>query len=56
MKRFFCLSVLFVSAALVAGCGNQPEATSTGVDDSVVHTEEQMESMAEQNASDMQSQ
>ncbi|WP_158222591.1 hypothetical protein [Rhodopirellula sp. MGV] len=56
MKRFIGLGLVMLSVASFAGCGNEPKATSTGVDNSVVHTDEQMESMAEQNASDMQSQ
>ncbi|MCC9604128.1 hypothetical protein LOC67_26545 [Stieleria sp. JC731] len=56
MKRFICLGFVALTVAAFSGCGSEPKATSTGVDDSVVQTEEQMESMAEQNASDMQSQ
>jgi hypothetical protein len=52
----FCLSAsLFLFCAMAAGCDADKSATVSGVDDSVVHTEEQMQELEAQNASDMRS-
>ncbi|TWT51798.1 hypothetical protein [Allorhodopirellula solitaria] len=51
---FFCAGFLAVVTQM--GCGPDNSATVSDVDDSVVHTEEEMEEMGSQNAADMNSQ
>ncbi len=46
----------FLLAVTQLGCGPDNSATIPGVDNSVVHTDAEMEEMAKQNASDMRSQ
>lgn len=56
MIRILAVSLfLFAPVFLVSsGCGGSDDGvTVTGVDDSVVHSEEQMKSMEEANAADM---
>lgn len=51
------LGLLFLSPVFaLTGCGPDNSVTVSPVDDSALHTEEEMEAMADQNAADMQSQ
>ncbi|MCO8124650.1 hypothetical protein NHH03_23125 [Stieleria sp. TO1_6] len=56
MKAYFTLFSLTFCLALASGCGPSDTVTVSPVDDSVVHTEAEMEEMAAQNAADMHSQ
>lgn len=56
MVRFSMVAsaALITGALLTAtGCGASEEVTVSGVDDSVVHSEADMQSMEDQNAADM---
>ena len=55
MRTYLFLFVALVGFSAV-GCGPSNDVTVSPVDDSVVHSEEQMQAMEEQNAADMQSQ
>lgn len=55
-KLFAATAALTLCFASVVGCGPNNDVTVSEVDDSVVHTEEQMEEMEASNAADMMSQ
>ena len=55
MQKLLLVLIGLVGFSAV-GCGPDDSVTVAPVDDSVVHSEEEMEQMAEQNASDMRSQ
>ncbi|TWU10752.1 hypothetical protein [Allorhodopirellula heiligendammensis] len=56
LQRMLCVFCAgFLLAATQVGCGPDNSATVSPVDDSVVHSPEEMEDMSKQNASDMNS-
>ena len=54
-KKFVAVGALIFCLGVVVGCGPNNELTVSEVDDSVVHTEEQMAEMEASNAADMMS-
>lgn len=55
VKKAFAAFASIICLVGVVGCGPNNDVTVSEVDDSVVHTEEQMEAMEESNAADMMS-
>ncbi|WP_199169783.1 hypothetical protein [Rhodopirellula bahusiensis] len=55
LKNFVAVAALIFCLGGVVGCGPSNELTVSEVDDSVVHTEEQMAEMEASNAADMMS-
>lgn len=55
MKKNSSFLLAFCCFMVINGCGPDNTVTVSPVDDSKLHSEEQMEEMAAQNASDMQS-
>lgn len=56
MKKLSYFLLVVCGCLVTSGCGPSDSVTVSPVDDSVVHTEAEMEEMAAQNASDMRSQ
>ncbi|MEO9589994.1 hypothetical protein [Rhodopirellula bahusiensis] len=54
-RKFVAVGALIFCLGGVVGCGPNNELTVSEVDDSVVHTEEQMAEMEASNAADMMS-
>ncbi|WP_201743649.1 hypothetical protein [Roseiconus nitratireducens] len=55
MRNLLLSFSLIVCFAAIVGCGPSDDVTVSPVDDSVVHTEEEMKELEAQNAADMQS-
>lgn len=56
MRRFLFSTLFALAVFSIAGCtGADNEVRESGVDDSVVHTEEEMADMEASNAADMRS-
>lgn len=54
-QKFVALGALIFCLGGFVGCGPNNDVTVSEVDDSVVHSEEQMQAMEESNAADMMS-
>jgi hypothetical protein len=54
-KKLVAVGALIFCLGGFVGCAPDNDVTVSGVDDSVVHTEEQMEEMAASNEADMMS-